>query len=52
MQEVILKNNDTGLRVYINGIPDIRLIPKDIADSVIATLELQVVEYIKEEQKG
>jgi hypothetical protein len=45
MQEVILKNNDSGLKVYINGVPNLKLIPNDIAESVVATLELQMSEY-------
>ena len=42
MTEIIIKDNNTGLRVYINGVPNLELIPKDEADGVIAVLELQV----------
>jgi hypothetical protein len=49
MQEVILKTNNTSLRVYINGIPNLSLIPKDIAESAISVLELEISEYIMKE---
>jgi hypothetical protein len=45
MQEIIVENNPLGLRVFINGAPDLKLIPKEIADSAIATLELQIARY-------
>ena len=47
MKEVIVKSNATGLRVFINGIPNLKLIPKDEADTVIAALELQISEFNK-----
>lgn len=36
MQKIVVKGNELGLDTYINGIPDIALIPKEIADSIIA----------------
>lgn len=31
-----------GMQVFINGVPDFELIPKEIADILIAALELQI----------
>lgn len=42
MKEIMLKNNTTGLRVYINDVPNIKLVPKEEADMVIAALEQQI----------
>jgi len=42
MKEIMLKNNKTGLRIYINDVPNIKLVPKEEADMVIAALEQQI----------
>lgn len=36
------------MQVFINGVPDFELIPKEIADSFIAALELQISDYYNE----
>ena len=36
---------------FINGVPDIKLIPKDEADIVIAALEQQSDEFIKHNKR-
>lgn len=51
MQEVQPKENPLGLKVYINGIPDLTVIPKEKAESILAALELEISEYY-EERKG
>lgn len=38
---------DKGLQVYINGVPDLKLIPKEKWDSFITALELQISDYYK-----
>ena len=38
------------MQVVINGVPDFKLIPKQIADSFISALELQISEYYQEKQ--
>ena len=45
MQEVQPKENPLGLKVFINGIPDLKTIPKEKAESIFAALELEVSEY-------
>ena len=47
MTEIIIKNNINSLRVYINGVPNLEVIPKDEVESVIAALELQISEHCK-----
>lgn len=51
MQEIEVEN-EMRLKVFINGVPDLRQIPKDIAESIIAALELRISEYYKSEQKA
>lgn len=34
-----------GLQVFINGVPDLKLIPKEKWDSFITALELQISDY-------
>lgn len=41
------KARDTGLQVSINGVPDLKLIPKEKWDSFITALELQISDYYK-----
>lgn len=45
MQEVQPKENLLGLKVFINGIPDLKTIPKEKAESIFAALELEISEY-------
>ena len=52
MKEIQVKDNDTGLQVFINGTPDIRQIPKELSDAYIAGLERRMTEDIlKNDQK-
>lgn len=46
MKEIQIKDNATGLKVLINGKPDIRRIPKELADACIAGLERQITEDV------
>ena len=42
MQEIETKENPLNLKVYINGIPDLRLMPKDKAENIFAALEFDI----------
>lgn len=42
---------DTGLQVYINGVPDLKQIPKEKWDSFITALELQISNSLKDGDK-
>ena len=47
MKEIQVKGNDTGLKVFINGVPDLTQIPKNITDAVVTTLEMQISEHFE-----
>lgn len=47
MEEIKIEN-ELGKKIYINGIPDLTLMPKEVFDSFIAALELQISENLKE----
>nr|MBO4518376.1 hypothetical protein [Clostridia bacterium] len=51
MQKIEVKDNPLGLDVYINGVPDISLIPKDLMDAYINALTERLLEIIKNENK-
>ena len=48
MEEIIDKDNQSGLRLFINGVPDLKLIPKEQAESILAVLERYISDYIVE----
>lgn len=50
MQEIEVKNNFDA-KILINGIPDYRLIIADKESGFLETLELQISEYFKEQNK-
>lgn len=41
----IKTENELGLKVYINGVPDIKEIPSDKLESLLAVLEMQISKY-------
>ncbi len=47
MTEIEIEENETELRLFINGIPDFTLIPKEKYDSFITALELEISDYYK-----
>lgn len=51
MQEITIKNNVSGLKVFINGVPDVKRIPKDVADAFIYSLAVKSEEYAKKHKK-
>lgn len=51
LQEIKIKNNETGIVIYINGIPDLRSIPKDLQDLTLTGIELQMTSYFKKKRK-
>ena len=42
MQQIKPKENPLGLKVFINGKPDLTVIPKEKAESILAALELEI----------
>ena len=47
MKEIKVNGNDTGLRVFINGVPDLTQVPKEIGKTVINTLEAEIAEWME-----
>lgn len=45
--EEVKTENELGLKVFINGVPDVTLMPEDLFESFIAALELQISESVK-----
>ena len=50
MQQIEPKENPLGLKVFINGIPDLTVIPKEKAESIFAALELEISEHFMERE--
>ncbi len=42
--------SEINLQVFINGVPDLKLIPKEKWDSFITALELQISDYYKKDR--
>ena len=49
MEKIEIKDNPLKLEVYVNGTPDLSLIPKDLADAFISSLTEKILEMIKED---
>lgn len=51
MQEIEVKN-DFDAKIFINGVPDHRLIIADKESGFLEALELQISEYFKEKNNN
>lgn len=49
MTEIIIPNNETGMNVFINGEPDLSLVPDAIMDCFITALLEKVQEAVAQE---
>jgi len=47
----IKTENELGLKVYINGVPDIKEIPPDKLESLLAVLEMEISNYYEKQEK-
>lgn len=43
MKEINVEQNKTGLKVFVNGAPDIQAIPKEMGAAYVGELEKHVV---------
>lgn len=50
MEKIEITNNPLKLDIYINGTPDLSLIPKDLTDAFISALTEKILELIKEDK--
>ena len=51
MKEIRVKGNDTGIKVFINDVPDLTQIPKNITDTLVTTMEMQISEHFEQKEK-
>ena len=51
MQEIELKKNDTGLKIYINGIPDAHLLPETEKNLFISQMEIIIYDMFQKNEK-
>ena len=49
MQEIEVKENSLKVKVFINGIPDLKNIMKEKAESILAALEFEISNSISGE---
>ncbi len=49
MTEIIIPNNETGMKVFINGEPDLSLVPDAIMDCFITALLEKVQEAVAQD---
>ena len=53
MQEIEVKENPLEIKIYINGIPDLKLLQKEKAESVLSALVLKISDTnIREHKKA
>ena len=51
MQEIELKKNDIGLKIYINGIPDAHLLPETEKNLFISQMEIIIYDMFQKNEK-
>ena len=51
MEKIEIKDNPLKLDVYVNGTPDISLIPKDLLDAYINALTERLLKILKAEKE-
>ena len=49
MQEIEVKENSLKVKVFINGTPEFKKIPKEKAESILAALEVEISNRISGE---
>ena len=49
MQEIEVKENSLKVKVFISGTPELKNIPKEKAESILAALELEISDSISGE---
>ena len=51
MEKIEVKDNPLKLDVYINGTPDLSLVPEDLMNAYISALTETIIELIQKEKK-
>lgn len=52
MQEIEVKENPLKIKVFINGTPELKNIPKEKAESILAALELEISKQFRSKNKS
>lgn len=52
LEEIEVNDNPLGIRVYVNGIPDINKMPEKEFDLFVSSLELRMSEYFEKIKAG
>lgn len=52
MKEVKLKSNDSDIKIFINGLPDLFLMPEDELQLIAVGIELKMTEHFKKKRKS
>lgn len=52
MEEIKIKDNEMGLKVYINGLPNIKLMDVEKLNLLISGLEIQMSSYFSKNKKA
>lgn len=47
LEEIEVKDNSLGIKVYVNGIPDINKMPEQEFGLFVSSLELRMSEYFE-----
>lgn len=47
MEKIEIKDNPLKLEIYINGRPDLSLMPKELKDAFINSLTERVLDYVR-----
>ncbi len=50
MEKIEIKENPLGLQVFVNGVPDLTLIPKEKEDMLFNALALEIETFYDPEQ--
>ena len=51
MQEIKIDGNETGLKIFINGVPDFSLMPTDKIELLVSSIEKIMTEQMKDNKQ-
>lgn len=46
MKEIMVKNNFLNLKVFINDVPNVEIIPKEEMDMIVTALEKEINDFV------
>lgn len=51
MEEIKIKDNNSGLKVQVNGLPNLLQMPNDLLDLIATNISVQIQEYKKKKRR-